>query len=190
MFFDVDAAFTQGKLMARSLKIAIEDLRHVRESRKMTWNYKIRQILKQEPPTIKVGMYGTTGAGKSSLINAILDGTLMTTSSYGAGTATVTEVAYHADASIRAEVKFVSEESWRATISTLLAAVEDSDSDDPPRPEDERRNVAWSQRVPDPDLVPTVEHGPRRYHLVGSRGAKAFGNYENDRFPKLQSIRA
>ncbi|TFY71113.1 hypothetical protein EVG20_g1901 [Dentipellis fragilis] len=144
MTFDVDAAFADGQLMARNLQMAIEDLQYLNESRRKTWGQKIKKILNEKPPTVKVGLYGMTGSGKSSLINALLDGNFMTTSSYGAGTATITEVAHHKHDKITAEVKLVSENSWRSTISTLLNMTQDATSDDISQLEDER-NVAWSQ---------------------------------------------
>lgn len=69
-----------------------------------------------------IGVVGTTGAGKSSLINALLDEEhIVPTSSMKACTAVVTEITYNQQASkYRAEIEFIDHESWRNELTLLM----------------------------------------------------------------------
>lgn len=80
---------------------------------------------KAVPARTVVGIIGVTGAGKSSLINAILDEErLVPTSGIRACTATATEISYNHsnDPSelYRAEVEFISAEDWSRQLKVLL----------------------------------------------------------------------
>ncbi|KAL1880627.1 hypothetical protein Daus18300_001238 [Diaporthe australafricana] len=71
-----------------------------------------------------VAVAGATGAGKSSLINALLDEEkLLPTSSYRACTAVVTEISYNeskdAQKAYRAEVEFISQDDWESELKLL-----------------------------------------------------------------------
>jgi GTPase SAR1 family protein len=80
---------------------------------------------KLEQTRTVVGIMGNTGAGKSSLINALLDEEdIIPTSSICACTAVPTEISYNHDAdperAYRGEVEFITEEEWQKEISILL----------------------------------------------------------------------
>lgn len=88
----------------------------------------LKQKLK-ETRTV-VGILGNTGAGKSSLINALLDEeNIIPTNCMRACTAVPTEICYNHDdnpnQSYRGEAEFVSEEDWQREISLLLAELVD-----------------------------------------------------------------
>ncbi|SPQ22881.1 33a1c8c7-d86f-4eb1-815a-97caacca19ac [Thermothielavioides terrestris] len=73
-----------------------------------------------------VGVVGSTGAGKSSVINAVLDEEgLLPTNFMRACTAVVTEVAYNPsdriDEKYRAEIHFISREEWINELRILLS---------------------------------------------------------------------
>lgn len=77
-----------------------------------------------------VGILGNTGAGKSSLINALLDEEdIIPTNCMRACTAVPTEICYNYDdsskGSYRGEAEFISEEDWQKEIGLLLAELVD-----------------------------------------------------------------
>ncbi len=79
---------------------------------------------------IVAGVLGSTGVGKSSLLNALLDiPDLLPSSHTEAGTATVCQLAWnHSDApdtAFRAQIIFRSEDSVRKELSLVLGALEE-----------------------------------------------------------------
>jgi ABC-type dipeptide/oligopeptide/nickel transport system ATPase component len=74
------------------------------------------------PTKTIIGVVGNTGAGKSSVINALVDEQrLLPTSCMRACTAVVTELSYnHEQAPYRAEIEFIAREDWRKELETLL----------------------------------------------------------------------
>lgn len=72
-----------------------------------------------------IGVVGTTGAGKSSIINAVLDEEyLLPTNGMRACTAVVAELSYnhspYEDEKYRAEIHFISAEEWTRELRVLL----------------------------------------------------------------------
>jgi len=85
---------------------------------------------KNENLEILVGVAGTTGAGKTSLLNALLEyPELLPSSSTEADTATVCRIAWNYDNAagheFRADVKFRSKEAVVKELNDVLAAVKD-----------------------------------------------------------------
>jgi hypothetical protein len=75
-----------------------------------------------------VGVVGNTGAGKSSVINAMMDEErLLPTNCMRACTAVVTELSYNystaENARYRAEIEFIQPEDWRRELDVLFAEV-------------------------------------------------------------------
>jgi hypothetical protein len=79
------------------------------------------QKLAVQPKTI-VGVVGNTGAGKSSVINAMFDQErLVPTNCMRACTAVVTEISYnHGDDPYRAEIEFISRQDWEKELKVLF----------------------------------------------------------------------
>ena len=76
-----------------------------------------------------IGVVGNTGAGKSSVINAMLDEErLVPTNCMRACTAVVTEISYnHDDEPYRAQVEFISSAEWEKELKTLFQDLLDGD---------------------------------------------------------------
>lgn len=77
-----------------------------------------------------IGVVGNTGAGKSSVINAMLDEEqLLPTNTMRACTAVVTEISYNHEEgrNYRAEVEFIDEASWHAELKILFSDLVDED---------------------------------------------------------------
>ncbi|KAG2146754.1 hypothetical protein DEU56DRAFT_786239 [Suillus clintonianus] len=120
-------ALQAGLGMVKTLKAGIDKLELGSKLRKDVWLREIDSLLSQGAPTTMIAICGATGAGKSSILNAILDDTIVPTSGMRACTAVVTEIAYHAAPTINADVSFLSEAEWRAELSVLLDDLVDED---------------------------------------------------------------
>ncbi|KAG1892548.1 hypothetical protein F4604DRAFT_1699937 [Suillus subluteus] len=114
-----EAALQAGLGMVKTLKAGINKFELGSKLRKDVW---LREIDKYV-----ISRARTTGAGKSSILNAILDDNIVPTSGMRACTAVVTEIAYHAAPTINADVSFLSEAEWRAELAVLLDDLVDED---------------------------------------------------------------
>lgn len=94
----------------------------------------IEALNKLEKQTISrrtvMGVFGNTGAGKSSLINAVLgEECLLPTNCMRACTAAVTELSWNKDEDPRrrytAEVQFITSEDWATELQILISDLED-----------------------------------------------------------------
>jgi ABC-type glutathione transport system ATPase component len=96
-----------------------------------------------------IGVVGNTGAGKSSVINALLDEEkIVPTNCMRACTAVVTEISYNYDTDdkYRAEIEFISKKDWEDELNILFDDILSSgDFDrDSGRPDTEA-GIAWSK---------------------------------------------
>ncbi|CAE6530132.1 unnamed protein product [Rhizoctonia solani] len=88
--------------------------------RKDIWFRDIESFKRQATPRTMIAVCGATGAGKSSLLNAVLDDNIVPTSGMRACTAVVTEIGYHDKNSIVAEVEFLARLEWKSELEILL----------------------------------------------------------------------
>lgn len=85
------------------------------------------------PPKVIIGIIGSTGAGKSSLINAIIDEeNLLGTNCMHASTVAATEIAYNyrSGKKYRAEVEFVSRGEWKRELRALVGDLKECKGDE------------------------------------------------------------
>ncbi|MGH0187763.1 UNVERIFIED_CONTAM: hypothetical protein FKN15_026602 [Acipenser sinensis] len=86
-------------------------------TRKETSNLKDKNLKNK----IYIGVFGKTGAGKSSLINALVnERDLLPASTSGACTACFIEVQAHEKATYKAEIDFITEEDWKQELLCLV----------------------------------------------------------------------
>ncbi|KAI0583441.1 Dynamin-N domain-containing protein [Pyrenophora tritici-repentis] len=96
------------------------------------WMNAIENVLQQTVRTRTiVGVVGNTGAGKSSVINAMLDEErLVPTNCMRACTAVVTEISFNEDvdpsSKYRAEIEFISSEDWERELTVLMQEFTDN----------------------------------------------------------------
>ncbi|KAK4698604.1 hypothetical protein P7C70_g7669, partial [Phenoliferia sp. Uapishka_3] len=133
--FDPDAVMAKVKVFVNNLDILLRESNfgpadsHRRDFwKKEVVKLKVKisekpQILKSKVTSLQIliAVLGSTGAGKSSLVNALLDcDSLVPTNSSRACTAVVTEISYnYQDDGFRAEVEFLTVEEWRAELVHL-----------------------------------------------------------------------
>lgn len=85
------------------------------------------------PPKVIIGIIGSTGAGKSSLINAIIDEeNLLGTNCMRASTAVATEIAYNyrSGKKYRAEVEFVEKGEWERELRALVGDLKECEGNE------------------------------------------------------------
>ncbi|RHZ70209.1 hypothetical protein CDV55_107798 [Aspergillus turcosus] len=116
----LEAAVQQGVKLLEDLK---EPLGRVAVEDASQWLQAIEKVQSQaaQPKTI-VGVVGNTGAGKSSIINAMLDEErLVPTNCMRACTAVVTEISYNTtDDPYRAEIEFITRDDWEKELRVLF----------------------------------------------------------------------
>ncbi|KAH9951754.1 Dynamin family-domain-containing protein [Amylocystis lapponica] len=139
-------ALKEGLGMVRMIKQNIKKLELGSKLRKEVWLREIESLQSQGAPTTMIAVCGATGAGKSSILNAILDDNIVPTSGMRACTAVVTEIGYHAKKTIDGDVSFLSEQEWREELAVLLDDLVDEDGN-VKRSTDLRSDagVAWSK---------------------------------------------
>ncbi|KAJ7600677.1 P-loop containing nucleoside triphosphate hydrolase protein [Mycena floridula] len=92
------------------------------------WNDGFESLKKVQVPNIKIGILGATGAGKSTLVNALLQMNILPTSGHRACTSAITVVTHHKKDTIVASITFLTEEEWSNEIKLSLDDCE-SESD-------------------------------------------------------------
>jgi hypothetical protein len=114
--------------------IAVEGNVRFRE-RWPAWEARLAQIAEEGEvrPEVPVALLGPTGAGKSTLINALLDAQLLPVNVAKTCTASVTEVAYAEGPTYEVMIEFVTAEEWHREFETLAGEL--ADAEDPPDPE-------------------------------------------------------
>ncbi|KAF9006452.1 hypothetical protein BDQ17DRAFT_284172 [Cyathus striatus] len=120
-------AIKQGVGMVKSIKAGLKCLKLGSKLRHEVWMSEISNLEGQAAPTTLIAVCGATGAGKSSILNAILDDNIVPTSGMRACTAVVTEISYHGKNSIDADVSFLSEQEWRQELGVLMHDLLDED---------------------------------------------------------------
>ncbi|XP_058853425.1 nuclear GTPase SLIP-GC-like isoform X2 [Acipenser ruthenus] len=94
-----------------------EDVEFLNKLIKETSNLKDKNLKNK----IYIGVFGKTGAGKSSLINALVnERELLPASTSGACTACFIEVQAHEKATYKAEIDFITKEDWKEELLCLV----------------------------------------------------------------------
>ncbi|KAF9452482.1 hypothetical protein P691DRAFT_697145, partial [Macrolepiota fuliginosa MF-IS2] len=115
--------------MIQTLKSRMKLMKLGSKLREEVWARELVVLEGQGSPTTLIAVCGATGAGKSSILNAILDASdnVVPTSGMRACTAVVTEIAYHNKPTIDADVSFLSLNEWKSELAVLLHDMVDED---------------------------------------------------------------
>ncbi|KAH8889321.1 hypothetical protein GQ53DRAFT_825631 [Thozetella sp. PMI_491] len=121
----LEAGAVQGLRLLQDIKTTLSSAKdNVEVSR---WIKNIEDVEELvERKRVVVGVRGSTGAGKSSVINALLDEeSLVPTNCMRACTAVITEIAYNNSPApedrYRAEIEFITEKEWRDELTILFS---------------------------------------------------------------------
>ncbi len=91
----------------------------------------IKEELTKRPQT-RIALLGSTGAGKSTLINALLGESILPTSSTGVCTATVTSVQHTEEKIYRAKITFLKIADWEKELDDLKKLTDKTIEEDSP----------------------------------------------------------
>lgn len=125
--YSPESALKEGVKMIQTLKARMRNMKLGSKLREQVWAREISNLESQGSPTTLIAVCGATGAGKSSILNAILDDNVVPTSGMRACTAVVTEIGYHAKSTIDADVSFLSLAEWKSELAVLLHDMIDED---------------------------------------------------------------
>ncbi|KAK2011638.1 tat pathway signal sequence [Colletotrichum eremochloae] len=133
----LERAVKAGMELARELAplvfqlASMDKLSTARKDDSLRWKKHIERIISLgEPTRTSIGVVGATGAGKSSLVNALLvEEKLLLTSCLRACTAWVTEVSYNYSdderEAYRAEIEFVTANEWQREMGPWIQSMKD-----------------------------------------------------------------
>lgn len=126
----IEQAVDKGKLALQQLTKALKGS-HVSKG-DTDWNSEIDRIkLCAETAKVIIGVVGSTGAGKSSLINAIVDEeNILATNCMRASTAVATEISYnYGDSKYKAQIEFIQRDDWERELQLLVSDLKDNRDD-------------------------------------------------------------
>ncbi|KAG8685886.1 hypothetical protein FRC08_012861 [Ceratobasidium sp. 394] len=128
-----ELAYNPANVLAKAHQIANTIGSHLQQLdlgtalRKDVWLREVESLKNQTLPQTMIAICGATGAGKSSLLNAVLDDNIVPTSGMRACTAVVAEIRYHSKPTITAKIEFLTLAEWKAELVVLLDDLVDKD---------------------------------------------------------------
>jgi hypothetical protein len=144
----LEAAVTESVRILQELDSQFSQYARYHEDAE-SWKAAIRTLIPQAERTRTViGVVGQTGAGKSSVINAVLDQeSLVPTNCMRACTAVVTEISFNdsteASAQYRAEIEFIDRQAWEQELTLLIQDVLTASSDSSNM--NSEASIAWAK---------------------------------------------
>ncbi len=98
------------------------------------------------PDQVRIALVGTTGAGKSTFLNALLGQELLPVGVMQPCTAFVTTVRYRSGDGYEVKIDYVTEDEWQRDLTSFIALLSPGDEDDSPT-ESKRLINAAKKRV-------------------------------------------
>lgn len=108
----------------------------------------IRDLI-EKPDRVRIALVGTTGAGKSTFLNAVLGQEILPVGVMHPCTAFVTGVSYSPEKNYNITVQFCTSQEWQSDVESLIVALQPGESDDDGegRTESKRLIEATKKRV-------------------------------------------
>lgn len=127
-------------------RIREKDKKHYFAPQLATWEQRAQDILgqSQQDSGVAIALLGSTGVGKSTLINAVLETDIMPTSSYQACTAAALEITYAPRKTYNAIVEFISQADWEQEIQNFIEEVSSGYYEDNPLGQSPVPDKIWS----------------------------------------------
>ncbi|PBL02484.1 hypothetical protein ARMGADRAFT_1005847 [Armillaria gallica] len=126
--YSPEGALQEGLGMVKSIEQGLGKLQMGSKLRQDVWHRELENLRGQTTPKTLIAICGATGAGKSSILNAILDAiNVQADTGSIACTAVVTEIAYHNKPTVDADVSFLTAAEWKEELSVLLQDLVDED---------------------------------------------------------------
>jgi len=97
-----------------------------------TWSKELDMIksLIDKPDRLRIALVGTTGAGKSTFLNAILGQEILPVGVMHPCTAFVTSVSHAADSGYQVAIQFCTAEEWHNDLMNLVSTLKPGENDD------------------------------------------------------------
>lgn len=118
--YSPESAVDEGIRMAKLVEAQLMEIELSTELNNRSWLKQLEGFTKHRLPCTKIAVYGMTGAGKSSLLNAILGDNIVPTSGISACTSAAIEIGYHENTVITAEIDFLERSEWSEELGNLL----------------------------------------------------------------------
>ncbi|KAL8869331.1 MAG: hypothetical protein Q9174_004351 [Haloplaca sp. 1 TL-2023] len=124
----VEAGAQEALRLINQVKVSLMNTSTARTPGIANWIEQLETLESRNVPRATLAVVGMTGAGKSSIINAILDeDRLVPTNCMRACTAVVTEISFNTeDVPYRAEIEFIQPDEWKEELTILFADFIDS----------------------------------------------------------------
>lgn len=116
--------------IVKELEAVIDHLSPIASAKNVAqWRASLKAVEEEaaKSPEVVIAFVGMTGAGKSSLINALLGDHIVPTSGVKSCTSTPIKISYHDSDRVSATVEFVSAESWLEEIRHCISAFIEAD---------------------------------------------------------------
>lgn len=113
------------------------------------WKARLAQLAEEieVDPEVPIALLGPTGAGKSTLINALIDAPLAPVNVAKICTASVTEVAYAEGPTYEATVEFISKQEWLSEFDAITSELSDTEAPPDAVPASERNGPSTHSKA-------------------------------------------
>ncbi|XP_031759641.1 nuclear GTPase SLIP-GC isoform X2 [Xenopus tropicalis] len=146
---DVKFQLSECQSVLREVSQVLCDIQGIDEETMAQWRKGILALQEESPlPQTHIAVVGDTGAGKSSLLNALLEqDDVLPTSAMRACTAVVVEIEKSSVMGYKAEVEFLSKEEWERELKALITDMKDKSGRFKRRPDNKPEAKVAHSRV-------------------------------------------